>query len=150
MNKRKRTRKRSPSGERRRGQRLGSYSQLAGAYRQAEQLIDGNEPEAALELLEPLLADHPQIGKLRSYVGHARLMAGDDYGAIDAFERAAKLLDYSEEWMTFATACLELQLNATAANADPARPPPAARARAQAATPADTSAAATNTFQYPG
>ena len=114
MNKRKRTRKRSPSGERRRGQRLGSYSQLAGAYRQAEQLIDGNEPEAALELLEPLLADHPQIGKLRSYVGHARLMAGDDYGAIDAFERAAKLLDYSEEWMTFATACLELQLNATA------------------------------------
>ncbi len=114
MSKQKRRHKRRPTGARRQRQPPAALRLLAAAYEEAERLLDAGEPDAALELLEPLLADHPRVGDLYLRIGYARVGVGDDWGAVDALEQAAKLTGNPDAWIDFALLCLKLLLNATA------------------------------------
>jgi membrane associated rhomboid family serine protease len=60
---------------------------------QAQQLLDGGDPEAAIPLLEPL-TDHPDpqlAGAAGIALGTARYRADDEPGALLAWQRAAEL-----------------------------------------------------------
>ena len=117
MSKQRRRHKGRPRGERRRRQPQATDQRLAAAFGEAEHLLAAGGPDAALELLESLLADYPHSGELQSRVGYARLIASDDWGAVAALEQAAELIDDAKAWLDFATVCLKLLLNATALHA---------------------------------
>lgn len=50
--------------------------------------LERQDPEKALEFLQPLVARHPQLGRAWSGVAFARMLKMDLAGALDAFERA--------------------------------------------------------------
>ncbi len=117
MTKKKRRRKRRPGTRRRSADRLGAVSRLLPTFEEADRLLELGEPKAALDLLEPLAEEHPQIGKLHWYIAVARTEMGDDWRALDSLQRAAQLGNHAEDWLVMAGACLELQMTAHALRA---------------------------------
>lgn len=58
---------------------------------QAQQLLGGGDPAAAIDVLEALLTAKPDHGQALIVLGEARLVARDPERAREAFERALKL-----------------------------------------------------------
>src|ERR1051325_1816242 len=58
---------------------------------QAQRLLAGGDPAAAIEVLEALLFAKPDHGQAMSVLGEARLVSLDPAGALTSFEQALKL-----------------------------------------------------------
>lgn len=77
---------------------------------QADNLIEGNRPAEAIALLEPLVKANPREAELHYYLGYARLMTGDLWGALSGYERARELTRDSNYWLPLASLYLQLGL----------------------------------------
>ncbi len=87
MTKRKRKKRRRPPRQSRRSTR----QTLEATFERADRLIAQGRPQAAIDLLEPLLAAHPREAELHYYLGYARVQAGDFWAGLERYERAIEL-----------------------------------------------------------
>jgi len=117
VSKRKRKQQRKPRPSQGSRQHQQPSPELQKTLNRADDLIAQGHAQAAIDLLEPLLASHPRVAKLHYYVGYAHAETGDPWGALTACERAMELSQDPGYWLPLALLYLDLELNAHALHA---------------------------------
>lgn len=115
----KRKRKKRPNGApgRRSRSRRPSRADLQKALERADSLIARDRIDMAIELLEPLLASYPREADLHYYLGYARAVSGDTWGAMAGYERAQELSKDPTYWLPLVSLYIETDLHAHALRA---------------------------------
>jgi tetratricopeptide (TPR) repeat protein len=114
LSKRKKRRGSRPA---RGAQRRQPPANLEKHFRRADNLINHDRAQDAVDLLEPLLASHGGVADLRYYLGYARVKAGDLWGGLADYERALDLGRDPSLWLPLSSLYAELGLRAHALHA---------------------------------
>jgi len=77
----------------------------------AENLVEHNRPQDAIDLLEPLLESHPRAADLHYHLGYAYIQVGRILDALDRYEQAMSLRRDPDQWLSVALLYLQAGLN---------------------------------------
>lgn len=111
----KKRRKPRPSRWPRRDRR--SLANLRQVFEKVERLIERDQPHEALEILNPLLEEHPHVADLHYYFGYAQIGLGNIWEGLESYERALELSRDPGYWLPLASLYLRLELNVHALKA---------------------------------
>jgi tetratricopeptide (TPR) repeat protein len=92
-------------------------AKLARFFDRAESLVEEGRPDAALDLLAPLLESYPHVADLHYYVGYAHFEAGDLWAALDGYEQALALSPEPARWLPLSSIYLEVGMKVHALHA---------------------------------
>ncbi len=92
-------------------------TELRKKLERADQLLKDGHVQAARTLLEPSLDAHPRVADLHYHIGYTRILTGDVWEGLNAYERAAELGRQDRYWLPLAALYLDLDMNVHALQA---------------------------------
>jgi Flp pilus assembly protein TadD len=85
--------------------------------REAMNLIEGDQPQKAVDLLKPLTVQYPRVAPLHHTLAAAYVALGNLWAGLDGFERALELSHDPIYWEPLSRLYLQLEMNAHALHA---------------------------------
>jgi Flp pilus assembly protein TadD len=98
------------------GKQIPSAS-IQSALRQAETLLDNENPQEAIDLLKPLVSRQPGSAELQTMLGSSYVQAGELWNAVSHYEKAHSLRRDESLLIALGYLYLELELNVLALRA---------------------------------